>query len=290
MKGLEISVTNSDLVVKQEEHLVKLFVIFKDNKYGTKYVIFTDSDNKELFYGSPLVNGNKMIIMRFKDIKDEETIKEFVWNYLNEERTSKFEVIEIPQIEKLEIIDNNTLEVKEEYIEKLNDIFFKKEEVVVEEKIDIKEENKKNIRPILAFLVLILVGVVGFLYLKSNPELIYGKDIYVECKYNYNIEEIGATASEYVMLTFSNSQVLKKHEKEINYTFIDSDKYYEFKEKNLNYIYIKEEGNEKFIDEDSSYKFFIDYNINNNYTLPKGYDELYDYYKNNNYSCNNIEK
>ena len=30
MKGLEISVTNSDLVIKQEEKIVKLFVIFKD--------------------------------------------------------------------------------------------------------------------------------------------------------------------------------------------------------------------------------------------------------------------
>ena len=45
MKGQEILVTNSDLVVKQEEKYVKLFVIFKDKKYGTKYVIFTDNDN-----------------------------------------------------------------------------------------------------------------------------------------------------------------------------------------------------------------------------------------------------
>ena len=35
MKGLEILVTNSDLVLKQEERLIKLFVMFKDNKYGT---------------------------------------------------------------------------------------------------------------------------------------------------------------------------------------------------------------------------------------------------------------
>jgi len=50
MKGLEISVTNSDLVLKQEERLVKLFVMFKDKKYGTKYVIFTDNENKNLYY------------------------------------------------------------------------------------------------------------------------------------------------------------------------------------------------------------------------------------------------
>ena len=64
MKGLEISVTNSDLVIKQEERIVKLFVIFKDKKYGTKYVIFTDINNKELFYGNPLVNNKKMVIIQ----------------------------------------------------------------------------------------------------------------------------------------------------------------------------------------------------------------------------------
>lgn len=289
MKGLEISVTNSDLVLKQEERLVKLYIIFKDKKYGTKYIIFTDNINKELCYGSPLINSNKMIIMKFKDIKDEEMVKEFVWNYLNDKSTSNFEMIEIPKIDKLEIIDNNTLEVKEEYIDKLNDIFFKKEEIS-EQKEEIKEEKKKSAGPILFVLGLILAAIAGFIYLKNNPELIYGKDIYVECKINYEIEELDSYANEIVTLTFSNSQVLKKHEKEITYLFNDNDKYYEFKEKNLNYQYIKETGTEKFIDEELTYKLFVDYDLKKNYTLPKDYDELYDYYKNNNYSCNNIEK
>lgn len=289
MKGLEISVTNSDLVLKQEERLIKLYVIFKDNKYGTKYIIFTDNSSKELCYGSPLINNNKMVIMKFKNIKDEEMVKEFVWNYLNNNSTSNFEMIEIPKIDKLEIIDNNTLEVKEEYISKLEDIFFKEEEII-ETQEEIKVKKKKNNGPILFGLVIVLTAVGGFLYLKNNPELIYGKDIYVECKINYNVKEIDALVNEYIFLTFNNSQILKKHEKEITYSFEDNDNYYEFKEKNLNYKYIKESGTEKFIDEELSYKLFVDYNLGKTYILPRGYDELYDYYKNNNYSCNNIEK
>lgn len=289
MKGLEISVTNSDLVLKQEERLIKLFVIFKDNKYGTKYIIFMDNVSNELCYGSPLINNNKMIIMKFKNIKDEEIVKEFIWNYLNDKSTSNFEIIEVPQIDKLEIIDNNTLEVKEEYINKLNDIFFKKEENI--ENIDeVKIIKKKNNGPILFGLILVLFSVGGFLYLKNNPELIYGKDIYVECKKKYNIDEIEVSADEYIFLTFTNSQKLKKHEKEINYIFKDSDKYYDFKEKELSYKYINESGEEKFIDEELTYNFLISYNLSQNYLLPKDYDELYDYYKKNNYLCNNIEK
>ena len=290
MKGLEISVTNSDLVIKQEERLVRLFVMFKDKNYGTKYIVFADKDGKELYYGSPLINGTKMVIMKFKNIKDEEVVKEFVWNYLNGESISKFELIELTQIEKLEIIDNNKLDAKDEYIDKLNDIFFKKEEVIYEDANDVKIIKKKNNGPILFTLILILIAVVGFIYLKNNPELIYGKDIYVQCKIDYIVSEVDANVNEVVTLTFNNSQILKKHEKDVTYSFNDNDKYYEFKEKNLNYVYLNEEGLEKFSDEELSYILFVDYDLTKDYVLPKDYDELYDYYKNNNYSCNNIEK
>lgn len=289
MKGLEILVTNSDLVLKQEERLVKLFVIFKDKKYGTKYVIFSDNITNELCYGSPLINGNKMVIMKFKNIKDAELVKEFVWNYLNDKPTSNFEIIEVPKLDKLEIIDNNTLEVKEEYIKKLEDIFFKKE-TIIEKQEETKKVKKVNKGPILFFLVLVLLAVGGYFYLKNNPELIYGKNIYVECKKNYQVEELTSSVNEIITLTFNNSQNLKKHEKEIIYSFTDNDKYYEFKEKNLQDKYLTDTGREIFNDDNLTYKLFIDYNINVDYVLPKGYDELFDYYKNNGYSCNNIQK
>lgn len=288
MKGLEISVTNSDLVLKQEERLVKLFVMFKDKKYGTKYVIFTDNENKNLYYGNPLVNGKKMVIMKFKDIKDEEMVKEYVWKFLNSEQISNFETIEIPEIDKLEIIDNNTLDAKEEYVQKLIDIYFKK--------VEVKEENiteqpkKKSKAPILITLIIIIGLAGGFLYLKNNPELIYGKNIFVECKTDYITEGLNVTNKEVVTLTFNNSQILKKHEKEISYIFKDNDEYYDFKEKNLQYEYVKEEGLEKFIDEELTYKLFVDYNLNKDYKLPRGYDELFEYYKKINYSCSIVDK
>ena len=36
MKGVSIKVTNNDLVIKEEDRIAKLYVIFKDKKYGTK--------------------------------------------------------------------------------------------------------------------------------------------------------------------------------------------------------------------------------------------------------------
>ena len=284
-------VTNSDLVVKQEEKYVKLFVIFKDKKYGTKYVIFTDNDNKVLYYGSPLVNGNKMVIMKFKDIKDAENVKEFVWNYLNNESISNFDLIEIPKLDKLELIDCNTLEVKEEYVTKLIDIFFKKEEVIThEEEKEIKEKKKSKKGPVIFILILLLVGFGAFIYLKNNKELIYGKNIYVRCNSNYKESEIDANVSVVVDLTFNNSRLLKEHTKEYNLVFNDNDIYYDFKEKNLQYTYIEEEGVGKFIDDELTYKQVVTYNLNKNYNLPKGYDELFTYYQNNDYNCGLIQK
>lgn len=288
MKGLEISVTNSDLVIKQEEKLVKLFVMFKDKKYGTKYIIFVDNFSNHLYYGSPLINDNKMVIMKFRNSKDEELVKEFVWNFLNDKDISNFELIEVPKVSKLEIIDNNLLDVKEEYIEKLNNIFFKVEEITLEE--NEKKEKKSKTGPILFSLVVLLLLGGGILYLKNNKELIYGKNIYVECRKIYDIKDLNVVSNEIVMLTFSNSQNIRKHEKKIKYLFNDRDEYYEFKEKNLSYKYINESGIEKFDDESLIYTMNINYDLKDDYKLPKDYDELYDYYNKDNYICNNIEK
>lgn len=288
MKGLEILVTNSDLVLKQEERLVKLLVMFKDKKYGTKYIVFTSGDNKELYYGSPLVNGKKMVIMKFKNIKDAEMVKEFVWNFLNNQSITNFEILTMPEIEKLEIIDNNTLDVKEEYIDKLIDIFFKKEEIKIQGQQEIPK--KKSKLPLLLTLIIILGLVFGFLYLKNNPELIYGKNTYMECKINYNIDDLGVSSKEVITLTFSNSQILKQHEKEISYVFGDNDIFYDFKEKNLQYKYLNETGLEKFDDDTLTYTLYINYDLVNDYKLPRDYEELVNYYKNNGYSCNNTTK
>lgn len=295
MEGLEILVTNSDLVLKQEERLIKLFVMFKDNKYGTKYVVFTDNNMKELFYGNPLVNGNKMVIMKFKDIKDAEMIKEFVWKFLNNESSSNFEIIQIPEINKLEIIDNNVLEVKEEYINKLCDIFFNKDindssNIDNNGNVKVKNKKKKNKLPLLLGMIIVFLGIFAFMYLKKNPDLIYGKNIYVQCSIKNFNDELNANVNEVITLTFNNSQTLKKHEKNIIYKFNDSDIYYNFKEKNLQYKYISETGEEKFSDEELSYEILVNHDLKSNNDFPKGYDELFSYYNNLKYSCNNLEK
>jgi len=288
MKGLEITITNNNLSLKQQEQLIKLFIIFKDIKYGTKYIIYTDKNKKQIYYGSPLINEKKLVIMKFKDTKSEELVKQFLWNYLNNEDISNFELIEIPKIEKVDIIDNNVLDVKEEYIERLDEIFFKEEELPQEVKKEIIKNKKRG--PIIFVVAIMLILSVTIIYLMNNPELITGKEIYVVCKNNYSEEEIEANITETIDLTFNNFEKLKEQKKEIIYTFKDNDKYYEFKEKELNALYITEKGIETFDDENLTYKIIIEYKINKDYKLSKEYNELYDYYKNINYTCNNIEK
>lgn len=289
MKGIRMMVSTNDLVPSNEEVYVKLFVVFKDKKYGTKYIIYTDDNEKELYYGSPLISNDRIVIMKFKDIKDEEMVKEFVWNYLNDKPTSNFDIIELPSnLTKLELIDSNSLDVKEEYIKKLMDIFFKKEEPKVEEQV--VKPKKSNGKFIIFLLILVGLGFGGYVYLSNNPELILGKNIYYECTKKYQNNELDTDISELVDITFNNSKILTKHTKQITYKFNDSDIYYEFKEKNLKYNYIEESGADKFVDEDLSYVLDVEYNLNKDYKLPKDYDKLLDYYKVKDYSCSLIEK
>lgn len=289
MKGIRMMVSTNDLVPSNEEVYVKLFVVFKDKKYGTKYIIYTDDNEKELYYGSPLISNDRIVIMKFKDIKDEEMVKEFVWNYLNDKPTSNFDIIELPSnLTKLELIDSNSLDVKEEYIKKLMDIFFKKEEPKVEEQV--VKPKKSNGKFIIFLLILVGLGFGGYVYLKNNPELILGKNIYYECTKKYQNNELDTDISELVDITFNNSKILTKHTKQITYKFNDSDIYYEFKEKNLKYNYVEESGADKFVDEDLSYVLDVEYNLNKDYKLPKDYDKLLDYYKVKDYSCSLIEK
>lgn len=289
MKGIRMMVSTNDLVPSNEEVYVKLFVVFKDKKYGTKYIIYTDDNEKELYYGSPLISNDRIVIMKFKDIKDEEMVKEFVWNYLNDKPTSNFDIIELPSnLTKLELIDSNSLDVKEEYIKKLMDIFFKKEEPKVEEQV--VKPKKSNGKFIIFLLILVGLGFGGYIYLSNNPELILGKNIYYECTKKYQNNELDTDISELVDITFNNSKILTKHTKQITYKFNDSDIYYEFKEKNLKYNYVEESGADKFVDEELSYVLDVEYNLNKDYKLPKDYDELLDYYKVKDYSCSLIEK
>ena len=290
MKGVSIKVTNNDLVIKEEDRIAKLYVIFKDKKYGTKYIIYTENNGNILYFGLPLVSDKKLVIMKFKEEKDTELVKQFLWSYLNNGDITNFEVFEIPEIDKLQIIDANSLEVKDEYIDKLNDIFFKKEEI----KYENKPKKKLSLIPLLVLLVIGIIGFVGYVYYQNNTEmileLIYGKNIYLECKKSYNNKELDTTVNENIFLTFSNSQVLKKHEREINYKFKDNSSYYDFKESSDKGNYIKEKGLESYNDEELVYKIYINYDLRNNYTLPSDYDELLLYYKTIDYNCNLTEK
>ena len=290
MKGVSIKVTNNDLVIKEEDRIAKLYVIFKDKKYGTKYIIYTENNGNILYFGSPLVSDKKLVIMKFKEEKDTELVKQFLWSYLNNGDITNFEVFEIPEIDKLQIIDANSLEVKDEYINKLNDIFFKKEEI----KDENKPKKKLSLIPLLVLLVIGIIGFVGYVYYQNNTErileLIYGKNIYLECKKSYSNKELDTTVNENIFLTFSNSQVLKKHEREINYKFKDNSSYYDFKESSDKGNYIKEKGLESYNDEGLVYKIYINYDLRNDYTLPSDYDELLLYYKTIDYNCNLTEK
>ncbi len=254
-------------------------------------LVVTKNQNRS--YGVIDVKGNTIIEAKYDYIEYLPNSGDFLVKSNNKvgiisaKRETKIQIL----YDSLELIDSNTLDVKEEYITKLIDIFFKKEEVVTHEvEKEIKEKKKSKKGPIIFALILLLIGLGAFIYLRNNKELIYGKNIYVRCDKVYTEEEIDANIRVVVDLTFNNSSILKEHLKEYTFKFNDSDIYYDFKEKNLQYTYISDSGEGKFIDEEITYKLFVTYNLIKDYDLPRGYDELFTYYQNDGYNCSLIEK
>ena len=86
---------------------------------------------------------------------------------------SKEEIEEI--IQNMNISGDITYNAK---LDKLNDIFFKKEEI----KDENKPKKKLSLIPLLVLLVISIIGFVGYVYYQNNTELIleliYGKNIY----------------------------------------------------------------------------------------------------------------
>ena len=72
---------------------------------------------------------------------------------------------------------------------------------------EIKENKKSKKGPIIFLLILLLIGIGAFIYLKNNKELIYGKNIYVRCNTSYAEEEIDASVNVVVDLTLSISLI-----------------------------------------------------------------------------------
>lgn len=289
MKGKELKVIEINRQIENKVHTLSVYAVFKDLKYGNVYTIFKDNeiDKKDtLYYASSHFKKDILVVLNVKDInKVEELVKEFTWNIVNNKENTNFEMIDLKDIEKAEIISYNTLLVKEEVIKTLDDKLIPKKE---DKSLAYESLFSSSTRILIRGFTLVIMVVVAFFIV--NRDVFEEPRKKVHCTFNDKEESLNANMSIEDDLYFGiESNNLYERKRKITYTFSDIETYNEYVKLGLYYKYEPiVSGSKLKYEYDESKKIFIiyeDMTTNEDYFEPTKYDEVLDrmeYYK---YKC-----
>lgn len=290
--GKTLRVKEFDLKFGDNDHLVDVYAVFKEEKRGDVLVIYSDrrDDNKSiLHYASVHLKEDGLV---FIDIRDkEEIIKEFTWKLLNNRYNEGFLLFNISKYNVVEIVSSNTIMVKEEVIK----ILYEKCIPKPEDKEVVKKQKKKmnsSVKILLTGFSLVFLVIVAFLI--TNMDLIKGTSIKYRCLNSYLDTEVGSNKQEIQELTFNVKNELTTRKIITKYKFNDYDEYKEYDNAGT---YFKFEN--KFMGSSVEYE-----RDNDNYTfsiieyvvLDKYYngkitkDELIEELTNDNYECQDVSE
>jgi len=287
--GKRIKVNDFQVQVGRDDHMLNVYAVFKEEKRGDLFVIYTDNydENKnKLHYGSVHMKPDTLVVI---DVRGkEEVIKEFTWKLLNDREQEGFNIIDIKEFERVEIVSSNELIVKSEVISKLADKTIqeeeKKEEVVVKE--------KKSSRILFRGFGLALCVVIAFCIV--NKDMITGKNIKYDCKNVYLDQEIGTNREdiEYLAFDFNNNLTMRTITTKI--IFDDEVKYQDYVSV-ATYYNINSKFNEedpKYVTDDVNKTVSIveEVVLNENYNGKKNMDELLKELTEKNYQCTKVSE
>lgn len=275
MIGKVVKISENDLTFGKEASFIEIYSCFKIKKNGNKYIIYKHQDSNILSFGSVYFKPNAIIIIDIKD--NNEFIKEYTHNLIYKKDLSAYEILDIKDIEKAEIISENTLEVKPETLSTLYDLTIPKPEIKVETK-----PKKKNKGLIFIILFIILLGCAAILYFYQDKIFGVKKEIY--CSYQYKDKELNTNILEEVLYNFGRRSNVESINRTITYTFDSSDEYNSFKNNNAYYDYIIKNSTYQFDDINYVFKQFVPIDLENN-NLPEEYDEVISYFELKQYTC-----
>ena len=277
MAGKILKVSSNDVYGKVDERVTVVFACFEHTKYMNNYVIFSflgEYDSNKLCYGSIHMKKDSIVIFSVKD-NIKQYFDEFLLEYENNNVTN-FKILDISNIEKVEIVSYNEMDYDK--LQLLDDISIIR---IVKEDDGIKEKQPVFLYFLLFILIIFAVGIT-LLYFKPElftvkyKELVCSDTLYDnEMKLDYDIEKD---------IKFDKNDKVESIDVVRNYTFLDSEDYYQFKDNDKHMEYLKNGEGYKYIDD--ALQFRVMYQET---SVIDDYDEMKIYLNREGFSCKEVE-
>lgn len=273
MAGKILNIGLNDLNGQVDNRKVVVFACFKHIKYMNNYVIFSflgEYGKNKLYFGSIHIKDDSLIIFSVSD-----DIRKYMEQFVLEYTSSKlenFELLDIDKIEKVLIVSYSEMEYDK--LQLLDDISIKK---VIEKKEDVSNKKPIFMYVILFVLILLCIGLT-LLYLYPNMFSIKHKELV--CTDNIYDDEIMLNYEINKDIKFDRNDKISSINVVRNYTFLDSNSYYEFKENNRHLEYFNDGEGYKYLDSGLSLRIFYKEN-----SVIDDYYEMLEYLKREGYIC-----
>ena len=286
MKGKTLRVIELEKKIEKKEHMLDVYAVFKDLKYGNVYTIYKDYNDitsDVLHYASSHFKQSTLVVLDVKEKgKVEELVKELVWNILNNVNSNDFEMLDLKDIDRVEIIGSNTLKVKDEVLSTLKKLCIPK----VKQTND--EQKIKSSAWILALGFTIAIGIASY-FVITHKEEFKPETFNLICTKEYEDDELNAKVDYNDTLIFNTNYELVERNIIMLYTFNSTDSYNEYKRLGLYYKInpVSSSSKMEYIDDDINNIFTIKESVTTEkeYFEATEYSEVVDRMNFNNYKC-----
>lgn len=279
MWGKTLKISSNDVYGNVDDRLVDVYAVFIHKKYMNRYVIFTfknEYNKNKLYFGSVHIKTSSLVTFRINE-QEKEIVNNFIEQYKNNNiNNEEYELINISNMEKIELISYNEEDFNELDILKTISI----EEVINtnNKKKRKKKEKDPSITFLYSLLVILIVILTGITYFYYNPTILDFKML--NCTMNSYDEKIELNYISNTEVKFDIKDELTSIEKINTYKFIDNDTYTDFKNNNKESIYFKQIGTYKYDDDNLELSIIYKDNL-----IIYKYDEVYNYLKKQGYTC-----
>ena len=289
-----MKVSEYELKFGAKEKNVNVYIGFKDLKTGSYYVVYSvvgEELTGTLYYSLLHIDKTKLVAMPPKE-GTSEIVKDVVWKIIhNESLDSYYEVLNISNTPKIEIIGSNNLKMKPEVITYLIDKTLPKPELPTNTEATSKKKSKFGL--IIIIIVLVLFSG-GYFFCKNIGKIIgYGTELI--CEREDQSSKLKANVNQTVTIDYDRQGTLDKLTDNIAYTFKNYTDYHEFREKGEYFKYQPADiktGGIKWEDDNYTFRVIIKSSQDDQYFIldsKKPIEGLLDKdieeFKKNNYTC-----
>lgn len=278
MAGKVLKVASNDLYGQVDSRQVVVFAAFCHTKYKENYVLFSflgEYDKKKLCYGSIHLKDNSMVIFSVRD-----SVKKYIDSFIEQYMSDKiddFSILDIGKIEKVELVSYSQMDY-----DKLQEL---EDKSIVKAVPKNTEEGKKKKPIFLYILLLLLVLFAVFLtILYLNPAIFSVKYKELVCDGRMYDQSMKLYYDISKDVRFDHKNKVESISVVRNYTFLNSEDYYDFKDNNQQFAYFSNGESYKYVDDGLLLKIFYKED-----SVIDDYDEMLTFLSREGLSCTEKE-